>query len=528
MEFLNNNDNSTQVSAAQPQYNWPNGICNDNIYANTMNTQWLVTTAGLMILLQLGMSLFEAGSVRRKNSAVVFFRYLIMNLFGTLAFWIVGYAFAWADSFDNFMGGKDYYASDNMGECNRFANVPTQFAFWCWHYVVGLLSLNIIIQMISERVTLKATAAISAVYMGWIYPICVAWTWAQGWMFHEGYTDYAGTGIWAVPGAMAGLAALLVIGTRFNRWNKFEDVYDERMMDSEMRGARSIPVDRIGEGEGPLYSSLNRAPGDLGRQVTFLNLARIRQRAFDEENDNFGVGNLPFLMMGGLIIWFGLYFLSVGATWGLIKSNTEYGSLVENAAIGIFLGGCAGGLVTMLIRKPLMHGMTSPYRMRFSAAGAMRGFIAGIIATMAGSPQYRPWASFVAGAFGGLFYVLVAKLFDAIKLDDPSESFAVFWGGGAVGSMVLSFLNITLGILYDNPTDGKIFGLQLMGMVVNGVWAFVCMLIFCFILKLVHAYRVDVRTEVVGYDYIEFADEIDFTGKKLTIKKVEPDVGKKA
>jgi len=43
-----------------------------------------------------------------------------------------------------------------------------------------------------------------------------------------------------------------------------------------------------------------------------------------------------------------------------------------------------------------------------------------------------------------------------------------------------------------------------------------------------HIFRVDVRTEVVGYDYVEYADEIDFTGKKLTVKKVEPDVGKKA
>lgn len=369
----------------------------------------------------------------------------------------------------------------------------------------------------------------SLFYMGFLYPVILAWTWGQGWILNQGYADYGGSGVWAVPGAMAGLAALLVIGTRFNRWNRFEDVYDERMMDAEMRGARSIPVERIGEGEGPLYSNLNKPVGDLGRQVTFMNLARTRQRAFDEENDNFGVGNLPFLMMGGFLIFVGLYFLTTGASWGVIKSNTPYYYQIESAAMGLLLGGAGGAIISMLLRKPLMAGLTSPYRMRMSAAGAMRGFIAGMVSTLAGAALYHPWSSFVSGCIGGLFYVLLAKIFDAIRLDDPTESFAVFWGGGAVGAMVNAFLNLVIGIFYSgNSTNGKTFGIQLMGIVVNGAWAFVLMLLFCLILKFTHAYRVDVRTEVVGYDYIEFADEIDFTGKKLTIKKIEPDVGKKA
>jgi len=27
--------------------------------------------------------------------------------------------------------------------------------------------------------------------------------------------------------------------------------------------------------------------------------------------------------------------------------------------------------------------------------------------------------------------------------------------------------------------------------------------------------RIDFKTEIVGYDYVEFADELDFRGKKL-------------
>jgi len=250
-----------------------------------------------------------------------------------------------------------------------------------------------------------------------------------------------------------------------------------------------------------------------------MNLARIRQRAFDEENDSFGVGNLAYLMMGGFLLWVGFFFLASGATWGVIKANTAIYGFMERAALGTLFAGSAGGFVAWLLRKAIMYGARSPSRMRLEAAGVMRGFIAGIVAVLAGAAYYEPWAAFVAGAWGGILYVLVAKLFDALKWDDPTESFAIFGGGGAAGVMIAAFLNKLLGIFYGNVTWGRTFGYQLMGAVVIAAWSLVCSGIFLWILKLMNLLRVDVRTEVVGYDYLEYADEIDFTGKALTVKK---------
>jgi len=254
----------------------------------------------------------------------------------------------------------------------------------------------------------------------------------------------------------------------------------------------------------------------------------LRQRAFDQENDEFGIGDLASLILGGMFLWVGYFFLQAGFTWGMFKSGLVLWTFAEQAAVATLLGGAGGGLAAYLLRTPIMYGFRAPRRLRFEAAGVMRGILSGIVATSAGCATYAPWESFVAGCIGGLFYVLIAKIMDAVKMDDPTDNFAIHAGGGMVGLMVMSFLDTVVGIIYGNITAGRIFGVQLMESAVIGAWGFACGLIAFGFYKLFRMLRVDLRTEVCGYDYVEYADEIDFTGKNLLLRKVDPAVGKKA
>jgi len=60
--------------------------------------------------MQIGFAFLEAGSVRKKNSHVVFYKIMLHSLVIVLAFWLLGFAFAFGDSFHNFIGGKYFYA----------------------------------------------------------------------------------------------------------------------------------------------------------------------------------------------------------------------------------------------------------------------------------------------------------------------------------------------------------------------------------------------------------------------------------
>lgn len=488
---------------------------------------WILLCAGMVFSMQIGHALLESGSVRRKNSYVVFYKYLLNIIAGILAFWVLGFALAFGDAYDNFLGGHVYYAGDNWRGCNSVLNENTQYAIFTFMFAVAMLSNAVWNGVVSERITLKAAAINSFIYMFLTWPIVAAWVWGVGWMYYYGVFDFAGSGVVSLTGAASGLAALLIIGPRYNRWNSFEDVYDERISEQEMKGMRSIPVERISGDEGA-YNMQSKQSQEVSRQVTFLNMARLRQRAFDEENDNFGIGNLGSLMIGGLFLWVGYIFLQAGSSWGLIKSGLNLWTFSEQAAVATLIGGMGGGLITYFLRTPLMYGFRAPRRLRFEAAGTMRGVIAGIVATGAGAGEYEPWESFVAGLIGGLFYVFLSKLMEAVRLDDPMDNFAIHAGGGMVGIMVESFLNPVEGIIYGNLTGGKMFGLQLMESVVIFVWSFLVTLIVFLILKAVRILRVDLRTEVCGYDYVEYADEIDFTGKNLLVRKIDSSVGKKA
>jgi Amt family ammonium transporter len=49
---------------------------------------------------------------------------------------------------------------------------------------------------------------------GGIYPIILAWTWGQGWLFDTGFKDFAGSGVIHLVGGTAGFWGALIVGER--------------------------------------------------------------------------------------------------------------------------------------------------------------------------------------------------------------------------------------------------------------------------------------------------------------------------
>jgi len=61
-----------------------------------------------------------------------------------------------------------------------------------------------------------------------VYPVTIAWTWGGGWLTGLGYVDFSGSGIVHCTGAFSGLAGILMVGPRYNKFKKFEEVCDMR------------------------------------------------------------------------------------------------------------------------------------------------------------------------------------------------------------------------------------------------------------------------------------------------------------
>jgi len=69
-----------------------------------------------------------------------------------------------------------------------------------------------------------------------------------------------------------------------------------------------------------------------------------------------------------------------------------------------------------------MTGWNSKRNLREECAGVCNAFLAGMVANGAGMNLYQPWAAFVAGLVGGIFYTFLCKLFDVLELDDAVEA----------------------------------------------------------------------------------------------------------
>jgi len=103
-------------------------------------------------------------------------------------------------------------------------------------------------------------------------------------------------------------------------------------------------------------------------------------------------------------------------------------------------------------------------------------------------------------------------------IDDPCEVLLLFGVSGMVGTMNVAFLDPVNGIIYGNNTDGRYFGLQLMGLVCVGLWAAIMSAIFFVVLWGIGMLRVDIGSEVVGYEFMDFTD-MEF-GKKRLVRRV--------
>ncbi len=67
---------------------------------------------------------------------------------------------------------------------------------------------------LAERTKLKAYLIVSAILAGFIYPIILAWTWGQGWLYEKGFHDFSGSGVVHLVAGTVALWGAIIVGER--------------------------------------------------------------------------------------------------------------------------------------------------------------------------------------------------------------------------------------------------------------------------------------------------------------------------
>jgi Amt family ammonium transporter len=409
------------------------------------NTVWVVLAAVLVMFMQAGFAFLEAGLTRMKNAAHIAGKNILTFALCSLVYWAVGFGLAFGDG--NALAGLSGFAPSVdalLGVAEEpfsfFTSIPGASAY-LFEVVFAGVSLAIVWGAMAERAKLWVYFAFGAVFTV-VYSIVSHWIWhGDGWLFGLGMQDFAGSTVVHLQGAAAGLAGALLLGPRIGRFG---------------RDGRAHPI-----------------PGH----------------------------NMPYAVLGTIILWFGWFGFNAGSTLGVVSGERigyfGYVALTTNLAAA---AGGLGGIVTawLVLKRP-------------DISMLLNGVIAALVAVTAASGFVAPWAAIVIGAVAGAIAVYGVLVVERLRVDDPIGAVAVhglagIWGTLATGLFAVPALAANLGtgaggLVYTGSPHQ--LGVQALGITVVAGFTFACSYGALWTLRAAFGIRAEAEGETAGLDVSE-------------------------
>jgi Amt family ammonium transporter len=178
---------------------------------------WVLIAAILVIFMQAGFALVEAGLTRAKSVANIMMKNLMDFAVGVLVFAAVGFAFAFGEG-NGFIGTEGWFLNSETFSAGWLnLSLPTFFIF---QVAFAATAATIVSGAMAERTKFKAYFIYSALITAIVYPIIVHWVWGGGWLSTLGtpYHDFAGSGVVHTTGGIAALVGTAILGPRIGKY----------------------------------------------------------------------------------------------------------------------------------------------------------------------------------------------------------------------------------------------------------------------------------------------------------------------
>jgi Amt family ammonium transporter len=409
------------------------------------NTLWVVVAAVLVMFMQAGFAFLEAGLTRMKNAAHIAGKNVLIFGIASLVYWLVGFGLAFGNG-NGLLGTHGFAPSANellaVGKApfTAFVGIPGA-AGWLFEVVFAGVSLAIVWGAMAERAKLWVYFAFGAIFTV-VYSLVSHWIWAPGgWLQRFGMQDFAGSTVVHYQGALAALAGAILLGPRIGKFG-----HDGRA---------------------------NAIPGH----------------------------NMPYAVLGTLILWFGWFGFNAGSTLGVATGGQVgfFGYVALTTNLAAAAGGVGGICVAWLVlRKPDVSMM-------------LNGVLAALVAVTAACGFVSPWAAVLVGFVAASIAVVAVPLVERLGIDDPIGAVAVHglagvWGTLATGLFAVPALAATVGVgrgglLYTGSPYQ--LGVQVLGLAAVGVFTFSASFGSLWALNRLWGIRVEQHVETAGLDVAE-------------------------
>jgi len=408
------------------------------------STIWVVITAVLVMFMQAGFAFLEAGLTRMKNAGHIAAKNVLTFGLCSIVYWVVGFGLAFGGGnaligTDGFVPSVTAMISVGQKPFDWFSEVPGA-AGYLFEVVFAGVSLAIVWGAMAERAKLWVYFAFGVAFT-LIYSVTSHWIWSpHGWLFHLGMQDFAGSTVVHYQGALAGLAGALLLGPRIGKFGT---------------DGRANPI-----------------PGH----------------------------NIPYAVLGTLILWFGWFGFNPGSTLSVDYGGFGYFAYVALTTNIAAAAGAIGGLVTawLVLKKADISMM-------------LNGVLAALVAITAASGFVAPWAAIAIGLVSGFIAVVGVIFVERIGIDDPIGAVAVHGMSGVWGTLATGLFAVPLLAKNLATGSGGLFytgsfhqvGIQTLGLLAVGAWTFSASFAILWTLNKLWGIRVEPETETAGLDVSE-------------------------
>ncbi len=402
-----------------------------------LNVIWVVGCAGLVLLMQPGFMCLESGLTRSKNSINVAIKNLVDLGISVCFFWGFGYAMMFGADQGGLIGSSGFFLS--------IESDPKLAAFFLFQMMFCGTSTTIVSGALAERLKFKSYLAIAMLISGLIYPVYGHWAWngtttgqLYGWLGKLGFVDYAGSSVVHSVGGWVSLAALLVVGSRTGRF---------------IRQNRK--------------AGLFRTPNWESRKIHG--------------------SNLPFSVLGVMLLWVGWFGFNGGSTFAL---SNEIPIIIVHTV----LSGAAGMLGAGILgwqRRGMVEAET-----------LINGSIAGLVSITASCNSVTTPAAMLIGAIGGVTMLLLTDWIEHWGIDDGVDAVALHGFAGAWGTLAVGLFG-NLEILGTGLSRHDQVLVQLLGIGICFVWSFGITYLVLRNLNRIFPLRISLEEEEMGLNVVE-------------------------
>ena len=189
-----------------------------DINAYAIDNFFLFIAAVLVLFMQAGFAMLEAGLNSTKNTVNILFKNIMDLSAGAILYYLVGYGLMYPGAGNGWFAFAGFGVSD-AGVTPAAGALPPQVD-WLFQVAFAATAATIVSGAVAGRLKFSAYLIYSVILTGFIYPISGYWKWGGGWLDQLGFYDFAGSLVVHAVGGFAGLAGAIVLGPRIGRFGK--------------------------------------------------------------------------------------------------------------------------------------------------------------------------------------------------------------------------------------------------------------------------------------------------------------------